>query len=98
MRPSSSLALGRQNSGIMLLMAGSSPSKPQLTISVSMSSNAAKNAVLSNRFKILKLIEGHAGQFQCSYAAVFVSIGLKIFCKCKLKMKSLKWEGSLDKH
>lgn len=39
------------------------PSKPQLTISVSMSSNTAKNAVLLNRFKILKLIEGHAGQF-----------------------------------
>ena len=48
---------------IMLLMAGSSPRKPQLTISVSMSPNAAKNAVLLNRFKILKLIEGHAGQF-----------------------------------
>ena len=31
--------------------------------------------------------------------AVFVGIGLKTFCKCKLKIKSLKWEGcSPDKH
>ena len=29
--------------------------------------------------------------------AVFVSIGLEIFCKCKLKIKCFQWEGSPDK-
>ena len=29
--------------------------------------------------------------------AVFVGIGLKTFCKCKLKIKSFQWEGSPDK-